>query len=562
MPAIDSYTKLALNFQSKTTGTKEIRDYGATGHIITQVATAQLSTAQTKINSSSLLLDGNSDYVTAPDHADWDLGSGDLTIDFWMYRNSTSQGFVLGQYENSDSFWNILVSGTSIEVGCKINTPPYSFIVQVNASTTLSSGQWYHIAIIRSSGDWNIYLNGTALSLAVETNGTFGTYGDTLHIGAHPTQDTYTSAYLDEVRISNVARWTSNFTPATTPYGSDANTKLLLHMNSYDICSTPKIPTFVGTAQVSTAQYKFGESSLLLDGNSDYITVPDSADWDFGTGDFTIDCWAMFVALPSNGNATICGQNQSDTKWQFYLNDDAGTKTWHIYYTGGSINLSWSPAAALAINTWYHIALVRSGSSWYMWQDGTQCGTTSTEADTMPTLSSVLFLGFDGSAAYFNGYIDGFSISKGVARWTSDFTAPTTPPYLQYYTRTAVALPSNDADLATVFTTEEDYNIKLVDSIRVSQTASSDSAIFQFKDVIPGNNVATLTWTGQTNVAGGDSTIYLQAYNRDTTTWTTIDSDNTIAANTDFTLTGVISSLTNYLDSSGMISCRVYQAVV
>jgi hypothetical protein len=82
--------------------------------------------------------------------------------------------------------------------------------------------------------------------------------------------------------------------------GIDAYTVLMLHMDGVDTCThfldselTPKAVTAVGNAQIDTAQSKFGNASALFDGAGDYLSVPDSADWAFGTGAFTIDFWTQ-----------------------------------------------------------------------------------------------------------------------------------------------------------------------------------------------------------------------------------------------------------------------------
>lgn len=568
MPAIDTNTKLALSFQSKTTGTKEIRDYGATGHIVTQVGTAQLSTAQIKINKSSLLLDGDSDYVTVPDSADWDFGADNFTIDFWAYFNSIDpQPGIFGQYADTSNHM-YLFGQTSGALTFVVRSNASNIVILSASEGSIDINSWYHIALVRNGTNWQIYVNGVSRG-----SGTFDiTYPNIaadfyFGRGTNQTPTTvYMNGYIDELRISKgIARWTSDFTPPTSPYGSDSNTKLLLHMNSYDICTTPKILTFVGTAQISTAQYKFGESSLLLDGDSDYVTVPDSADWDFGSGAFTIDFWVRYNTISTYSGY---GEQYADSShlWTLFYSA-GGDKKIYLYTEGTSGQIYLYFPFDSVVNTWYHIALCRtSGANWYGFVNGVSKTVTISGGGTydMPSIAADLRIGKDtNNTGYLNGYIDEYRVSKGIARWTSDFTPPTTPNYLQYYTRTAAALPSNDADLATVFTEEEKFDIKSADSIRVNQTATgTNKSIFQFKDVIPGNNVATLTWTGQSTVAGSDSTIYLQVYNRDTTTWVTVDSDTTTAADTNFTLTGVVTGLSDYLDSDGIISCRVYQTAV
>jgi hypothetical protein len=120
-------------------------------------------------------------------------------------------------------------------------------------------------------------------------------------------------------------------------------------------------------------------------------------------------------------------------------------------------------------------------------------------------------------------------------------------------------LPGDDADLETVYSAQDVTDVGTKDDVRVSQNAVAEFAIHQYKDYGGAAGVCDIEWEGQTNYAPTESTVFLQIYNRDTTTWETIDSDNTSAADTDFSLTAHMSSLTDYKDASNTISCRVYQ---
>ena len=200
-----------------------------------------------------------------------------------------------------------------------------------------------------------------------------------------------------------------------------------------------KIVTANGNARISTAQSKFGGASGLFNGNGAYLSTPDSADWYFGTGDFTIDFWVRFNALPSAGNLmTFFSQYQNVNNYiEFRLYNNAGTYRWDLAVKAGGewpphINIS-KNSPGLSANTWYHIAVVRSGNSWYIFQNGTQCGTTDTNAGTVNDFTASLSIGtFDagggGLPRWFNGWIDEYRVSKGIARWTSNFTPSTSAP--------------------------------------------------------------------------------------------------------------------------------------
>ena len=128
------------------------------------------------------------------------------------------------------------------------------------------------------------------------------------------------------------------------------------------------------------------------------------------------------------------------------------------------------------------------------------------------------------------------------------------------YTRgDEAALPGDDADLETVYSAQDDLDVETKNDVRVSQDATGEYTIHQYKDDVGVSNSTDLEWEGQTNNPPSLSTVYLQIYNRDTPAWETVDSDNTTGIDTDFTLSGNIADLTDYKDGSNIISCRIYQ---
>lgn len=212
----------------------------------------------------------------------------------------------------------------------------------------------------------------------------------------------------------------------------DSYTKLLCHFNGADaqtniIAATGQVLTPAGSAQLDTAQKKFGTASLLLDGNSDYVSVPDSADWDFGTGDFTIDFWVRFNAI-DNGVYLFCEQYQDGSNyWACYINSYRLTM---VFFNGAVVKGSYSASQNWVPSTgvWYHIALERNGTSAKMFVDGVSISLTEDTAfgtNNVGTLSGSLYIGARSTAFYINGWMDEFRISKGIARWTSNFSVPT-----------------------------------------------------------------------------------------------------------------------------------------
>jgi len=191
---------------------------------------------------------------------------------------------------------------------------------------------------------------------------------------------------------------------------------------------TAKTLTAQGNAQIDTAQSKFGGASGLFDGAGDYLSIPDSNDFDMGTGIFTIDFWCRpFVQTNSYPSMIACQQGWSaGTFYIRYDNTGADTK-FGVYWNGEGDPVIIS-ANTYAVENWYHIAVVRDGTSLKQYINGTLDGSATISAASAVDLSlggSVRIGGGNVSLSTdFYGWIDEFRISKGIARWTANFTPP------------------------------------------------------------------------------------------------------------------------------------------
>lgn len=216
--------------------------------------------------------------------------------------------------------------------------------------------------------------------------------------------------------------------------GFDSYVAALLHMDGTDasttfIDETGKTWTANGNAQIDTALSVFGGASGLFDGTGDYLSTSDHSDFDFGSGDFTIDLRVQFNATPGVACHFFGQTTDVNNRINFLLWNNSGLKLYFRAFSGGStiidVNVSWTPS----VGVWYHLAVVRSGSSLYFFVNGTQQGATQTVSGTLPNLASSPRIGsYDGSSDFLNGWLDEVRISKGIARWTANFT-PATEAY-------------------------------------------------------------------------------------------------------------------------------------
>jgi len=198
-----------------------------------------------------------------------------------------------------------------------------------------------------------------------------------------------------------------------------------------------------GNAQVDTAQSKFGGASLLLDGVGDYLSASNLIGGsDIGTGDVTIECWARLTDVGNRGifqlSPTVLGSGEGTAAMAVATN---GSSQW-IIYSGGGGNTA---TASTNINTWQHIALVRSSGTTKLYINGTSI---FSEADAYNYNLSAIAIGAYFSSGYTTkGNIDEFRVSN-TARYTANFTPP---PNFANDANTLLLVHADGADGSTTF---------------------------------------------------------------------------------------------------------------
>lgn len=221
----------------------------------------------------------------------------------------------------------------------------------------------------------------------------------------------------------------------------DGYTVSLLHFNGTDgatsfIDESGKTWTAAGSAQIDTAQSKFGGASLLLDGTTDYISTPDSADFNFSNGNFTIDFWFRAASTMDNFDTWFGIWNSTPANTNYIKFDyGSGGAIRFVVVASSSVVAEYTASSAqtFTAGTWYHLAVVRNGTNILIFKDGTSLTLTTSTAissSSLPDLTGAAVYGSDRANASrdINGHIDEARISKGIARWTANFT----PPSIEY----------------------------------------------------------------------------------------------------------------------------------
>lgn len=211
-----------------------------------------------------------------------------------------------------------------------------------------------------------------------------------------------------------------NTSTYSDPIG-DSNVTFLLHANGANGSTTftdnsfsPKTPTLTGSPVISTTASKFGGASAYFDGSS-YLTYAYSPDFDLSSGTYTIEGWVNPSSLASRG--TIISKHAN---WMVFI-DNATTLIMHVDGVGEVSRT----VPTISTGTWYHFAVVSNSNTISIYWNGVRAGTSFSTGT--PNTSVSIGVGVDRPSnplRYFNGYIDELRISKGVARYTADFTPP------------------------------------------------------------------------------------------------------------------------------------------
>jgi len=437
-PFVNDANTLLLIHANGTDASTYFEDDNGTGRSqvgIIRSSDGEIDTAQSKFGGSSCKFNNIGNGYLTIDKSAFDLGSGNFTVECWAYFNAENtrvSGFSRNTLINKRDPSNVRAGAWGLYWdAANSNKLIWEEIISGGGSVqssnnAISTGSWLHIAAVRNGTTITLYVNGTSVgSGTLSTNYTITNYN--CYIGWWGTSFYSLNGWVDEIRISNSARYTSNFTAPTAPFVNDANTLLLIHADSTDGSTvftddngTARSQVGIqalGNAAISSTQSKFGGSSISTDGTDDRLLLPDNSNLVM-SGAFTYEFWMYCNNVASPANQHLYAQLSVDTTIQF-----SGTGGSLIVYDGGTRTIS-----TLASTTWYHFAIVRSGSTVQCYINGTAAGSSWTNSSTTRFSWSTATIANrpNNLSAGFNGYIDEIRLSN-IARYTSNFTAPTVP---------------------------------------------------------------------------------------------------------------------------------------
>lgn len=367
-----------------------------------------LSTAQSKFGNGSLFVPSTAgSYVpvtligTPPADA-W-------TAECWA-RNAGGAATIL-LMPGSGSSWLQLTATNTLQIFAR-STQSGGFDIAggTQSVATAPANTWNHYAWVytgAADGRYIVFLNGTAVITINSTLKVWSGFWSTFYLSYWST--TVWNGYIDEFRLSNVARYSSTFTPASSPFTTDANTLILNHFN---YPQTSYTWTATGGSVLSSTRSQFGQCSLYA--------PPDTAGLSGASGPTTPSVWTVeawfFLDTAASSNPTSAALFQgAGTSYQL-LTDGSGTLTLNASTDGSSYGLTAS--TSMPVNAWTHVALQYTGSAFVLYVNGISSATIGSGSN-IPSgaFASIAVVGSNSGWAV---YVDDLRVSS-VARYSGNF---------------------------------------------------------------------------------------------------------------------------------------------
>ena len=369
----------------------------------------------------SMYFDGTGDRLTFSHASDFSFGTGDFTIEFWMKTDSNA---ITGGYSRS-----MMVIG-QLHIYMRIaayhgGTDGAIRVYDETADNDIGNVKmfddiWHHVAVVRESGTIKCWVDGKYNTGVSNTRSFAETSTNT--IGGRPDGNGHFEGNITDIRVvkgTAVYTGTSNFTPPATPLTAITNTSLLLQGTDAGIIDKSQVAQqlkLVNDTKSSTSYTKFLSSSIYFDGTGDRIDIPNDSAYNFESGNSTLEMWVYPTDVSGTRNLITRGTSGYSG---FILSHSGFLES--VNGSSWGVNITFS--SALTANSWQHIAVVRNGNTWTVYKDGTSVG-TGTATGSVSSAAQTLTIGERGGQSNFAGYMSDIRLTKGLARYTSNFTPP------------------------------------------------------------------------------------------------------------------------------------------
>jgi hypothetical protein len=378
----------------------------------------------------SAYFDGTGDYLALPYTTAAFFLQNSYTIEAWVNpaNVSTWKPIFTITAANTGGFGGLALVVGNAAAYAEVRPTTGGSISSITGGTIVPN-VWHHIALSVNNTSARLFLNGVQVGSTVTfPNFSFTPVGAAVGVNANlfGTSTDIFNGYISDLRIiKGTALYTGPFVPPVAPVTAITNTTFLgnfANAGVIDYSGQGNLET-VGGARVSTAVSKYSGSSLYFDGTGDYAVQPTNLNFGYGTGDFTIEFWLYLNTVSADQTIVSNLSSATSVNPHIYLNGASNTIR---FFTNSADRITGS---SLSANTWYHIAVCRASGSTKMFINGTQTGSTYTDANNYGTTAPIGIGTYWSSGSpvttlTLNGYIDDLRITKA-ARYTANFTPPT-----------------------------------------------------------------------------------------------------------------------------------------
>ena len=454
-------------------------------------------------NTWSTYFDSGGDYVTVPANTKFAFGTGDFTIETWMYTIGTFGGAnsrIISTRNSGGGLagtWSLKFSNTSLHFAEVSTGEP-----GVNKTGLVLPNSWIHLAVTRESSNTRFFLNGNLVANGTQATN-FSSTANPVYIGQeNGGTNSSINGHLSNLRVvKGQALYTANFTPSTVPLtttsqgANAANVSLLTFQGNRLVDNSPNSYTITPTGNYSVSKFSpfsklaeydstYYSGSYFFDGTGDYLTVPINS-FLAPVNTYTIECWIFPTALPGSTNSAQLFQVSNTNATNF------GALLFELYGTGnirfqvrpstGGTNVLITSSSTVTTNTWSHVAVSVSSGSATVYINGASVGTgTVVVLNNTQTFSSIGYLtnGFTTNVVAYTGYITDLHVVKGTALYPSAFTPPTTP--ITPVANTTLLLGATSANASGIIDETMMSSIDVLGAARAStsQKKFGNSAIY------------------------------------------------------------------------------------
>jgi hypothetical protein len=395
---------------------------------------AQIHEDSAFFGQSGLSVDGVDSFMFIASDLEFQPQTGDYTLDVYTKIDSTSPDYpvMFGSIVASPDLWFGLEAGF-------ISTYNIVHGFTTSVITNVRDDNWHHLVWARSGTTVLMFVDGKLERATVGWNDNIDDFLDVMGIAWNLNNHRW-KGDIDEFRYTvGVCRWTEEFVPPIYASGStttaDSDDVLLIHSNHYegsttftDSSDSAHSITANGQVHHELDGRKFLLSGVSFEGTQDNLSIADHADFDFGSGDFTIEWWMSTTNAPAVESG-IMGQllDGSTVNISFYIKV-TGDDTVQARFCSGAVQYD-CESGVIIDGDYRHFAWVRDGNIAALYVSGTSVDSVDVTGLTINDPNTPLVIGEAGQVPNLEylGYLDEIKISKGVARYTSDFTPPTEP---------------------------------------------------------------------------------------------------------------------------------------